>query len=1075
MALFDNQNTFYNSTWHQYQVPTQFSRPVQLNLPWLQLPNYAQYQMNYANPYAVSSAQISPNLSQPIQSSRPKYNYDDIYYNGEPEDKESEEYKNAIARSEKFIDGFSKATNAATTILPALSGNTSTKLGNYAVGAGSILSEINHPIAKVAGNFLKLAGAAGNALIGSNLNEANIKTMNSAIQNRARQQFGDNSTTGALIAGSQNNIDLVKPEAKFYGTEGFLNRLRGVGKTYGLKWNNDKLIDQANQQARNTELLAYKDYQNKMIRNGLLTQDLYTIAALGGQLNTANKFSGGGGINKPYTHGSLFSNGLVEINNGGTHGQNPYGGIQYGVDEYGIPNLVEQGETISTGEFGGPEDYAFSDEILFPMKKYGHMFALGGITRHKKGKRNKKYTFADISKLLSKSDSLDKMTKDTQATNFNRLAMFQEEVKAEQTLAQMNPLDIMAALQQSPMANQMAMQEGMSEEAMAQEQQQPLMAACGGKLFANGGGLFTPYGNMYGRGGGVFDAIRRYRAGERKKPVNRSNSRLTRNNKIKNNQSKQTNKRSNYLIDENENKILNLPESTRIHNDVFGSAISNLLNERYTEYENLVKNKDYNGAAQIARKLASDINNVNRFYVQAMRNPTEENIGSLQTVFNDLGLNIDVDTYLKEHPEAVFAANGKPYKKDNPLDKINGMITQNRYFDFTDDDLAILQGMGLDTLKYIDFQSRFDDPIYHLGDNDMDFLKSISMVKQKDNNTAKVVRNPNYKEGSDEPEFIPIEQDIQRRYAPKDQDAVTWWENLPDDNKEGYYKNYGTIGDPTRTGVYDYQQVYGISEAAQQAITEAQKKAEAVTTDNKNNKYYTLKPSKNYGFNIAAGIAAKDYIDSQFGANSKPQNPGTDAAYSYLSKVGNIPMVRYSPNGTKLTYRPSDLNYELNNVRNDTFGMLRAIDNANMNHGYGVAAMMAALNQGRTAMSKARQQAFEEDLKTKQLVAANNNEVDKTNAMGSLQAQEANAQNIARAREAQAQGAIGLAGQLAQNYNNWLNYRNNQSSGLAQLFADRWQAERNLEQWQRYALSRNQQKDFLDIAGIPYIETIYNG
>ena len=56
------------------------------------------------------------------------------------------------------------------------------------------------------------------------------------------------------------------------------------------------------------------------------------------------------------SNGTDWSNGIIYIGNGGTHEQNPYEGVQMGVDQEGIPNLVEQNETV----FG---DYVFSDRL----------------------------------------------------------------------------------------------------------------------------------------------------------------------------------------------------------------------------------------------------------------------------------------------------------------------------------------------------------------------------------------------------------------------------------------------------------------------------------------------------------------------------------------------------------------------------------------------------------------------------------------------------------------------------------------------------------------------------------------
>ena len=40
------------------------------------------------------------------------------------------------------------------------------------------------------------------------------------------------------------------------------------------------------------------------------------------------------------TNGTVFSNGVTTIGNGGTHEESPYEGVQMGVDSNGIPNLV---------------------------------------------------------------------------------------------------------------------------------------------------------------------------------------------------------------------------------------------------------------------------------------------------------------------------------------------------------------------------------------------------------------------------------------------------------------------------------------------------------------------------------------------------------------------------------------------------------------------------------------------------------------------------------------------------------------------------------------------------------------
>lgn len=79
-------------------------------------------------------------------------------------------------------------------------------------------------------------------------------------------------------------------------------------------------------------------------------------AAFGGPL-----FAYGG-----HTHGADFTNGLMFINNGGTHESNPYEGVPISMDQEGNPNLVEEGEVIWN-------EYVFSNRLKVPksiQKKY---------------------------------------------------------------------------------------------------------------------------------------------------------------------------------------------------------------------------------------------------------------------------------------------------------------------------------------------------------------------------------------------------------------------------------------------------------------------------------------------------------------------------------------------------------------------------------------------------------------------------------------------------------------------------------------------------------------------------------
>lgn len=72
--------------------------------------------------------------------------------------------------------------------------------------------------------------------------------------------------------------------------------------------------------------------------------------------NARNWNAFGGWLN---TQGGDFTNGVTFIDEGGSHEENPYQGIQIGVDPEGAPNLVEQGEVVH-------DDYVFSDRMEIP-------------------------------------------------------------------------------------------------------------------------------------------------------------------------------------------------------------------------------------------------------------------------------------------------------------------------------------------------------------------------------------------------------------------------------------------------------------------------------------------------------------------------------------------------------------------------------------------------------------------------------------------------------------------------------------------------------------------------------------
>lgn len=118
--------------------------------------------------------------------------------------------------------------------------------------------------------------------------------------------------------------------------------------------------------------------------------------------------------NKKADGGNLFTNGVTTIGNGGTHEENPFEGVQLGVDKQGIPNLVEEGEVIF-------DDYVFSNRLRVP-KAVRQKYKLRGTT------------FADAAKQLQKESEErpnDPISKNGLEASMKMLMNEQEMIRAK--------------------------------------------------------------------------------------------------------------------------------------------------------------------------------------------------------------------------------------------------------------------------------------------------------------------------------------------------------------------------------------------------------------------------------------------------------------------------------------------------------------------------------------------------------------------------------------------------------------------------------------------------------------------
>lgn len=140
--------------------------------------------------------------------------------------------------------------------------------------------------------------------------------------------------------------------------------------------------------------------ENQRLSQQSLNNALINYAAYGGQLNQA----------------ATPESGLVEINNGGTHEQNPLGGVPFGIGANGKQNFVEQGETAHDG-------YIFSKRLALP-EALSQPLGLSPKFGNK--------PFADIAKAISKESNerpYDPISNLTKKTLLNRLSQAQDITK----------------------------------------------------------------------------------------------------------------------------------------------------------------------------------------------------------------------------------------------------------------------------------------------------------------------------------------------------------------------------------------------------------------------------------------------------------------------------------------------------------------------------------------------------------------------------------------------------------------------------------------------------------------------
>lgn len=333
-------------------------------------------------------------------------------------------------------------------------GNTISNIGG---SLGGLVSTVNPLVGGIISAGTGLIGGLTNRIFGSKLNKENINQVKGNISSTANTSFGGNADdlmsqlSNASMLGDINRRDIGKDgwfshkakrltnqlreqaeaaNTRLYGNfnqaadvtneNQFLQGMYNVGvfggplfKEGGImikKENRGKFTESANRanmgvQEYARHILANKeDYSPTLIKRANFARNVAKWNAFGGDLNT---------------YGGTYNGGLEYINNGHTHSENPYGGVPMGSDENGIPNLVEEGETIWN-------DYVFSNRLKVPE------------TLTDKYKLSKDITFAEASKKLGKEieeTPNDPISKRTFNFFMKDLQQSQEEVKAKKELS----------------------------------------------------------------------------------------------------------------------------------------------------------------------------------------------------------------------------------------------------------------------------------------------------------------------------------------------------------------------------------------------------------------------------------------------------------------------------------------------------------------------------------------------------------------------------------------------------------------------------------------------------------------
>jgi hypothetical protein len=285
----------------------------------------------------------------------------------------------------------------------AIGGGYSSDAGQVFDKLGDIGGMIPGPWGAAIGGGLKIVGGLTNAMFGTKTNQAALKAANEGTN--YFNNFTSTATSFDDVKGPLAQADVQKvysggifAKRKARRKNEALKRERAIAESYANRSVENNVNNIANTQMDNLQSSFFAlggplDFGTGAIGYDFINQYLNSknntslgldnnLVSMPNSFQGLDTFAFGGELN---TQGADFTNGLLHINNGGSHESNPYEGVPMGADAEGVPNLVEEGETVFN-------DYVFSNRIAVP-KAIRDKYKLRGT---------KKLTFAEASKKLAK-------------------------------------------------------------------------------------------------------------------------------------------------------------------------------------------------------------------------------------------------------------------------------------------------------------------------------------------------------------------------------------------------------------------------------------------------------------------------------------------------------------------------------------------------------------------------------------------------------------------------------------------------------------------------------------------------